>query len=341
VRRRARLRGDVLDQHLDLLDVAGAVGLGKLPELDVGVLRDPHARDRRQPALTVQRPARLGVGGNLQAGGEALRKSDVLRVDQHVREQLVDGVLKRDDDVEVADAHPEDRRVVQHRDGGHDADDVGRHGAVGLPCLLAGAAHEAIERVGGVEHAAARPAVVVHPALERSQAPASVVGRRPRDHLQRRLDRDPRRVGIVGVGQHEHVGQAAHARLGVGQRRVGVEVVGLPEVPGLVVGALVGRTEAEPVDLQALDGGVHDELAPVVRELGEQHPERLAPLARRERQALVAHVVSGVTREVVRAHLQRGVERACEVGRRRHQKLITRWCLRSSSPPATQSQRAS
>jgi hypothetical protein len=90
---------------------------------------------------------------------------------------------------------------------------------------------------------------------------------------------------------------------------VGVEAVLLPEVPDLGV-RLLGVTEAEALDLQALGCRIDDDLAPVVRELGEEVAERLAELRRREREGVLTLVVGVERLDRGPAGLQPAIEEA-------------------------------
>jgi hypothetical protein len=71
---------------------------------------------------------------------------------------------------------------------------------------------------------------------------------------------------------------------------LGVEAVDAPQLPGGVVGAGVGA-EPEPLDVEALDRGVDDQVAPVVGQRREQVAERLPVLRGGEQQAVLAVVV--------------------------------------------------
>jgi hypothetical protein len=76
----------------------------------------------------------------------------------------------------------------------------------------------------------------------------------------------------------------------VPDHRLGVQAVELPELPGGLVGAGVGA-EPEALDLEPLDRGVDDQVAPVVGQRREQVAERLAVLGGGEQQPVVAVVV--------------------------------------------------
>jgi hypothetical protein len=121
----------------------------------------------------------------------------------------------------------------------------------------------------------------------------AVAGRVRDDHLGRVLDRYAR---VAAVRVNEQIGAADLDRLGMEQHRGGVEVVALPDVPGGRVGLLV-LAEAKARDLEALDRGVDDDLAPVVGEGAEQAAEHVAELLGREAQAVVAVEVALVEAE--------------------------------------------
>jgi hypothetical protein len=78
----------------------------------------------------------------------------------------------------------------------------------------------------------------------------------------------------------------------VGRRAEGVELVPLPDAPGVGVGvgAVIGA-HPEPLDLEAVALGVDDQDAVVDGELREQRAEHLAELLAHERERLGAAVV--------------------------------------------------
>jgi hypothetical protein len=136
--------------------------------------------------------------------------------------------------------------------------------------------------------------VLAAPLLQARQPLRAVAGSVGDDHLGRVLDRYAR---VAAVRVHEQVGAADLDRLGMEQHRGGVEVVALPDVPGGRVGLLV-LAEAKARDLEALDRGVDDDLAPVVGERAEQAAEHVAELLGREAQAVVAVEVALVEAEL-------------------------------------------
>jgi hypothetical protein len=158
-----------------------------------------------------------------------------------------------------------------------------RAGNAGVDRLLRAVAVDRLRQVDG----GALVAVRVEPLLQRRGAAAARARRVLNDHLRRVLDRDLRER-VAGLDDHGRL--AVLARLGVEDRGVGVEVVRLPDVPSLVVG-LFGVAEAEALDVQALDGDVDNEVAPVVGEPAEEAAEGLAELRGREREPLAAGVV--------------------------------------------------
>jgi hypothetical protein len=145
-----------------------------------------------------------------------------------------------------------------------------------------------LEDVGRQVEVRVGVAVVVAPPLQRGEPPAAVAGVARDDHLRRVLARDERHVAADRLRRVDQPrGLAELDRFLVDLLRLGVEAVGLPDGPGVLVGLLL-LAEPEAGDPEALDAGGHDDLAPVVGHALQQGAERFPVLRGRERERMVA-----------------------------------------------------
>jgi hypothetical protein len=111
------------------------------------------------------------------------------------------------------------------------------------------------------------------------------------------LDRDLGHVALL-ARTHEDVDDALDEGRRVGDLAPGVELVRLPDPPGVLVGFGALGAHPEALDVEPLLDGVDDELAEVVREGREERAERLAELRGREGEPVLALVVRLVAFEL-------------------------------------------